>query len=92
MKNFDFGTAIQEIKDGKRLTRESWNDKDTYLLLMNGKCVTEQINDCYGDPNRHENGQSIPVLDAIYLKTADNKLVPYVASQTDMLSEDWQIV
>lgn len=28
----------------------------------------------------------------IYMKTADNKLVPWLASQTDMLAEDWQIV
>jgi hypothetical protein len=28
----------------------------------------------------------------IYLKTADDKLVPWVASQTDMLAEDWGIL
>lgn len=26
------------------------------------------------------------------MKTADNKIVPWLASQTDMLSEDWEIV
>ena len=99
MKNFGFGTAIQEMKNGKKVAREGWNGKGMYLLLISGKCVTEQINDCYGDPNRYEvsetgyeKGQSIPVLDAIYMKTADNKLVPWLAGQTDILSEDWQIV
>lgn len=28
-------------------------------------------------------------LPYIYMKTADNNLVPWLASQTDMLSEDW---
>lgn len=28
----------------------------------------------------------------IYMKTADDKLVPWLASQTDMLAEDWEIV
>jgi len=28
-------------------------------------------------------------LPYIYMKTADNKLVPWLASQTDLLSEDW---
>lgn len=31
-------------------------------------------------------------LPYIYMKTADNNLVPWLASQTDMLAEDWEIV
>lgn len=31
---------------------------------------------------------SLPYL---YMKTADNKLVPWLASQTDILAEDWQL-
>jgi hypothetical protein len=28
----------------------------------------------------------------IFMKTADNQLVPWVASQTDLLADDWVIV
>jgi hypothetical protein len=31
-------------------------------------------------------------LPYIYMKTADGNLVPWLASQTDMLSDDWQDV
>lgn len=31
-------------------------------------------------------------LPYIYMKTADDKLVPWLASQTDVLSDDWGIV
>lgn len=31
-------------------------------------------------------------LPYIYMKTADGKLVPWLASQTDMLSTDWEPV
>jgi hypothetical protein len=31
-------------------------------------------------------------LPYIYMKTVDDKLVPWLASQTDMLSEDWMSV
>lgn len=31
-------------------------------------------------------------LPYIYMKTADDKLVPWLASQTDVLAEDWVIV
>lgn len=32
---------------------------------------------------------SLPYL---YMKTADNKLVPWLASQTDILTDDWEIL
>jgi hypothetical protein len=32
------------------------------------------------------------MLPWIGMKTADNKFVPWLASQTDVLSEDWQII
>lgn len=97
-KNFTFGDAIVALKKGKSVTRAGWNGKGMYLLLIKGDTITEQINDCYGDPTRYdigshgyEKGTSIPVLDAIYMKTADNKLVAWLASQTDVLAEDWEI-
>ena len=31
-------------------------------------------------------------LPYIYMKTADNKLVPWLASQTDVLATDWSVV
>lgn len=31
-------------------------------------------------------------LPYIYMKTADDKLVPWLASQTDILAEDWEVV
>ena len=31
-------------------------------------------------------------LPYIYMKTADDNLVPWLASQTDILSQDWQII
>ena len=30
-------------------------------------------------------------LPYIYMKTADNNLVPWLASQTDILAEDWSV-
>ena len=98
IKNQNFGNAIEALKQGKLAAREGWNGNGMYLLLIKGDAVTESINDCYGDTDRHEvghhgyeKGVTIPVLDAIYMKTADNKLVAWLASQTDVLSEDWVI-
>ena len=38
-------------------------------------------------PDAHSK-MSLPYL---YMKTADDKLVPWLASQTDILAEDWMI-
>lgn len=59
-----------------------------FLFLVRGVSVMQAINDYYGDPG----GQPLEVLDAVYMKTADNKLVPWLCSQADALAEDWQIV
>ena len=99
-KGVSFGHAVELMKGGHRVARAGWNGKGMFLFLVKGETVTEAINDCYGDPNRYdvshtgyEKGEpSMPVVDAIYMKTADNKLVPWLASQTDVLAEDWQIV
>lgn len=37
-------------------------------------------------------GYSVTTLPYIYMKTADNHFVPWFASQTDMLAEDWMYV
>lgn len=84
---FSFGRAVELLKQGQRVARKGWNGKGMFLLLVAGASVQEAINSRYG--NTQDGG--LPVLDAIYMKTADNKLVPWLASQTDMLSEDWVI-
>lgn len=87
MKSINFGQALEGLKQGKLVAREGWNGKGMFLLLVSGESVREAINGTYGD---EEN--SIPVLDAIYMKTAQGTLVPWLASQTDVLSEDWLLV
>jgi hypothetical protein len=39
-------------------------------------------------PDEHSK-MSLPY---VYMKTSDNKLVPWLCSQTDLLAEDWTIV
>lgn len=85
----NFGQAIELLKQGKLVARKGWNGKGMYLLLVSGETVRYSINQVYGDGYPDSVGFS--VLNAIYMKTADDKLVPWLASQTDMLSEDWEL-
>ena len=83
MDKLNFGEAIAALKSGKLVAREGWNGKGMWLILIAGEAVAQAIADRYGD------GNAIPVLEAIYMKTATGELVPWLASQTDVLAEDW---
>ena len=82
----NFGTVVENLKLGNSAQREGWNGKGMYLILIKGDAVQQAISDRYGD-----GGEGLPVCDAIYMKTADNKLIPWLASQADILSEDWML-
>ncbi len=88
MEKSNFGVALEAIKQGNKIAREGWNGKGMFLFYNNGrlntisyKAVSEGI---------IENG--LEVAPFILMKTADNKLVPWLASQTDVLAEDWIII
>ena len=87
VENLDFGDAIVALKAGECVARAGWNGKGMWLVLIKGTAVQQAIGDCYGS-----DGETFPVLDAVYMKTADSSLVPWLCSQTDMLAEDWTIV
>ena len=76
-----FGQAIEALKQGKKVAREGWNGKGMYLI--------------YASPVAH-NLETPFVYDSelplILLKTAGYMYVPWLASQTDILAEDWQEV
>ena len=77
-----FGQAIEALKQGKKVSRQGWNGKGMYLFLA--KDYTHTL---YDAPDGQYNFNP-----EIVMKTADNKLVHWLASQTDMLSDDWVIV
>ncbi len=78
-----FGKAIEALKRGEKVARKGWNGKGIYLELQK--------------PDEHSK-MSLPY---IYIVTnslvSDNPdaprgIVPWLASQTDILCEDWIIV
>lgn len=82
-----YGKALDLLANNQRIQRDGWVSKDAYLFIVKGEAVEQAICDCYGDCGNNP----LPVLDAIYMKTKDNKLVPWVASHSDSLATDWKI-
>lgn len=90
----DFGKAIEALKEGNKVTRKGWNGKNIWLWL---KPATTIKSEWCKDPMLKEivdaNGGEAEALGTICMKTADNKILTgWLASQTDMLSNDWEIL
>lgn len=81
----NFGQAIEALKEGKKVARKGWNGKGMFLIY-----IFPYLNDQYEVTEKEEIVGTL--LPYIAMKTADNGLVPWLASQTDMLAEDWELV
>lgn len=79
----DFGEAINKLKFGKRVARKGWNGKGIFLEL--------QLPDAHSKMTR-----PYIYIDTTGLTTENpytpKDRVPWLASQTDMLAEDWVVV
>ena len=85
----NFGDAIAALKAGKKVCRNGWNDKGMFLSLVPGSTFivnrppilsTFKI-DTKIDYHAH-----------IDMNTAQGHVVLWLASQADMLADDWMIV
>ena len=84
-----FGEAVDHMKNGGRVAREGWNGKGMFLFLVPGskfKVDREPLKSILGE------GTEVQYHAHIDMKTAQGYIVPWLASQSDVLSEDWVIV
>lgn len=92
-----FGVAIEALKQGKRVAREGWNGKGMFLFLLPaGDGIPTKV---IHDPALRQvieseiGGETFDALGSVRMFTADKKILTgWLASQTDMLSEDWIIL
>lgn len=92
--NVDFGSAVRALKDGKFVTRAGWNGRGMYLWLLPAtKVKAEWCKEPHLKQLAEDCGGEIEALGSIRMLTADRKvLTGWLASQTDILAEDWQII
>lgn len=84
---FDFGMAIRELKNGKKVARNGWNGKNMFIYYIPANSYAAST-----DVARMYFGDIVPYEAYIAMKTVQNTAVPWLASQTDILAEDWYIV
>lgn len=82
--NLTFGLALEELKRGEKVARKGWNGKGMWLVL---------VPTGFYDVGVSKTTDKIDgLLPWVGMKTADNKFVPWLPSQTDLLAEDWAVI
>lgn len=82
-KTYNFGKALEALKDGKTIRRQGWNGVGIFIAI--------QVPD-----KKSKMSQPYLYIDTIGLQTTNPKApkgrVPWAPSQTDLLAEDWEII
>lgn len=82
----DFSDALRVLKAGGRIARDGWNGKDMFLFLVSGSTFTVNRPPLLGI---YPEGTEIQYHAHIDMKTAQGYVVPWLASQADLLADDW---
>ena len=85
----NFSYALNQIKDGKKMQRYGWNGKEMFVFLVPSSTFIVNRAPLLGI---YPEGTEIYYHAHIDMRTADGLIVPWLASQTDLLAEDWQEV
>ena len=87
--SMNFGHAVEALKAGQRVAREGWNGKGMFVFLVPGSHFKVNRPPLLGI---YAEGTGIDYRPHIDMKTAQGDVVPWVASQSDVLADDWCIV
>lgn len=90
----NYSEALEAVKAGKRVARKGWNGKGMFIFMTPASTVPfkrlkpHMQEHLIGLPNN-----KVHISAHIDMKAADDAIViGWLASQTDMLANDWEIV
>ena len=86
---FSFSVALEHLKAGRRVARKGWNGKGMFIFLVPGSTFKVNRPPLLGI---YPEGTEVRYHSHIDMRTADGQIVPWLASQTDMLEDDWVLV
>jgi hypothetical protein len=86
---FDFSVALRRIRHGDRVARAGWNGKGMFIFLVPGSTFMVNRPPLLGI---YPEGTTINYQSHIDMRTADGTIVPWLASQSDLLANDWEEV
>lgn len=87
--SMSFGHAVEMMKAGKKVARSGWNGKGMFLFLVDGSTFKVNRPPLLGI---FEEGTEIDYRPHIDMRAANGEIVVWVASQSDVIEEDWEVV
>jgi hypothetical protein len=87
-----FGLALAMLKEGRRVYRMGWNGKGMWLVIAYQTANEFKKEKPIKFNKQYEDMDVLYLENFIAMKTVDGKLVPWLASQTDILAEDWCMI
>lgn len=85
----NFSDALNSLKAGAQISRDGWNGKGMWLAYQAGYPDGISINANTARATGLPEGTICKFLPYIMMRTADGSFVPWLASQTDILANDW---
>ena len=90
MRESDFGWAIRQLKDGKKVARAGWNGKGMFIFLIPGSTFKVNRAPLLGV---FPEGTEVNYRPHIAMKDAQGSISEWTpAAGNDVLAEDWQVV
>ena len=85
----NIGKAVDAMKAGARVARKGWNGKGMFLYF-----VPEGAYPARTAAAKAHWGEDalVPYGAYVAMKTAQDNVVPWLASQTDLLATDWEVL
>lgn len=86
----NFGQALDLLKAGNKVARAGWNGKGMFIYLVRGSLVNQLRGEAAEHVGQPAAGDAQAINSHVDMKAADGSIVVgWLASQTDMLAEDW---
>lgn len=85
----NIGQAVSLLKEGNKLAREGWNGEEMFIYYVPPSTFNVDRPPLLGI---YDMGRLIKYEGHIDMKTAQGTCVPFLFSQSDILSEDWKTV
>jgi Protein of unknown function (DUF2829) len=83
------GWAIEQMESGQKVAREGWNGAGMFIFLVPGSTFQVSRPPLLGI---YPEGTEIRYQPHVDMRTPQGTVVPWNASQSDLLAEDWKIV
>ena len=82
----NFGLALEELKNGNKVKRSGWNGKNQYIELAERVSYINSKGELINEGHLNIGNKVIA-----FIGTSGVQL-GWLASQADMLAEDWQVI